>query len=477
MTSQINPNNIDGTYPLAGVPNNTQGMRDNFTNTRTNFQYASDEITELQNKSLLKAAITGTTLDNNMNDQEIYAVQLRDVSYAYSALTATAGSINIDYSVAPFQQINLSGPISLSFSNWPTAGTAGTVRVGFNITNVSQTVTLPAAVNQGIQGLQGYSAGTITFGLIGNYAFEFVTIDGGVNVWVFDQSRPTDVFSSPVSITSEAETNSTATGALVVSGGVGIAGNLHVGGNIVGNITVTGISLTGNVTGGNFITAGLVTAVGNVTGGNINTAGQVVASGNINGGNINTNQLSLSGNVLSAFNVTGNVTGGNVRSPGIMSAAGNVTGGNVITNGAVVTTGSTINTNIVTTGNVTLTGAGGISSNNSGKVGYGTGSGGTVTQVTDKTTGVTLNKASGEITMASTTLNGDSTVSFTMTNSVIANTDVMIINQVGGGNIGFYSFNAQCNLGTANIAVHNMTNTNRSDVIVLRYAVIKGATS
>jgi len=51
----------------------------------------------------------------------------------------------------------------------------------------------------------------------------------------------------------------------------------------------------------------------------------------------------------------------------------------------------------------------------------------------------------------------------------------MIVNQVGGGNIGLYTFNAVCNSGAANIAVHNMTNTNRSDAIVLRYAVIKGA--
>jgi hypothetical protein len=278
-----------------------------------------------------------------------------------------------------------------------------------------------------------------------------------------------------VFITSEAEANSSATGALVVSGGVGIAGNLHVGGNIVGNITVTGISLTGNVTGGNFITSGLVTAVGNVTGGNISTAGQVVATGNISGGNISTNQLSLSGNVISALNVTGNINGGNIKSPGIVSAAGNVTGGNIITAGRLVTSGSIINSDISTTGNVTVTGAGGISSDNSGKIGYGTGSGGTVTQLTDKTTGVTLNKASGVITMAGTLLGGDATVSFVLTNSVIANTDVMIVNQVGGGNIGEYTFNAVCNSGTANISVHNMTNTNRSDAIVLRYAVIKGA--
>jgi hypothetical protein len=66
MTSQINPNNIDGTYPIAGQDNNSQGFRDNFTQTRVNFQAAADEISELQSKVLLKSALTGTTLDNDM---------------------------------------------------------------------------------------------------------------------------------------------------------------------------------------------------------------------------------------------------------------------------------------------------------------------------------------------------------------------------------------------------------------------------
>jgi hypothetical protein len=73
MTSQINPNNIDGLYPTAGVSNNTQGMRDNFTNIKQNFQYAEDELNDLQSKVLLKAALDGTTLDNNINDNLLYA--------------------------------------------------------------------------------------------------------------------------------------------------------------------------------------------------------------------------------------------------------------------------------------------------------------------------------------------------------------------------------------------------------------------
>jgi hypothetical protein len=254
---------------------------------------------------------------------------------------------------------------------------------------------------------------------------------------------------------------------------VGIAGNLYVGGNIVGNITVTGISLTGNVTGGNVISTGLVTAVGNITGGNVRTGGLISATGNITGGNVNAGQLSLSGNVISVFNVTGNITGGNVQSPGAVSAAGNVTGGNIVTNGRLATAGSIINSNISTTGNITADGAGGIVSTGTGKIGYS--AGGAVTQNTDKSTGVTLNTVTGEITMNAASMSGDSTETFTLTNSAVANTDVMILNQVGGGNIGLYSFNAVCNTGTANIAVHNMTNNNRGDAIVIRYAVIKGA--
>lgn len=385
MTSQINPNNIDGTYPVAGVPNNTQGMRDNFTNTRTNFQYASDEITELQSKAVLKAAITGTTLDNNMNNQEIYAVQLRDVSYAYSALTATAGSITIDYTVAPFQQINLSGPISLSFSNWPTAGTAGQVRVGFNISNVSQTVTLPASVSVGVATIGGISPGTpgvsntITFGAVGNYAFDFNTVDGGTTVWIFDDSRAPGIIPAPIAFTNNTVSTSSSTGALVVTGGVGIGGNLNVG----GNLAVTGTS-------------------------------------------------TLSGNIVFSGNVVGNIT---------------------------------------------VTGAGGVALVDGGTVGYGVGAGGTVTQTSGKTTGVTLNKPSGQITMASGVLAGGSNATFTLTNSTVRNTDVMIINHVSGGTLGAYDFFPICNTGTANIIIVNRTAGNLNEQPVIRYVVIKGSTT
>ena len=64
--SSINPNNIDGTYPIAGQDNDSQGFRDNFTNIKNNFTFAYDELTDLQSKAVLKSALNGSTLNNTM---------------------------------------------------------------------------------------------------------------------------------------------------------------------------------------------------------------------------------------------------------------------------------------------------------------------------------------------------------------------------------------------------------------------------
>lgn len=191
MTSQINPNNINGDYPVPGVPNNSQGMRDNFTNTKTNFQYAATEITELQTNGVFKAALTGTTLDNNLNDNLIYAVQLSDVSWQLVTLTATSGTVSLDYSAANWYVMpSQTGNTTLAFSNWPTSGTAGTLRFRIVVSNTTYTLTVPAAVSLGTAGIQGWASNVITFAATGTYDFEFTTIDGGTTVTITDLTRP-----------------------------------------------------------------------------------------------------------------------------------------------------------------------------------------------------------------------------------------------------------------------------------------------
>ena len=48
MASNINPNNIDITYPIAGQDNDTQGFRDNFSNIKNNFVVTKNEISSIQ---------------------------------------------------------------------------------------------------------------------------------------------------------------------------------------------------------------------------------------------------------------------------------------------------------------------------------------------------------------------------------------------------------------------------------------------
>ena len=348
MTSSINPQNIDANYPVAGVPNNTQGFRDNFTNIQTNFTYAKNEITDLENKAILKSALTGTTLDNNMADQLIYSALIRDFSGSIVQNTVTSGSVTLDYSSGHYQTVSTSGSVSLGFTNFPAAGTVGMMRVQINITNTAYTVTLPAAVTLGITGIQGISSNVITFGATGYYEFGFVTSDGGTTVTVFDLNRPLSYYTNTVNVAATTSSTSTITGAVIVAGGVGIAGNLYVGGDIFGNVTVTDISL------GNITASGFVSAAGNVTGGNIRTAGLISATGNVTGGNIigivaaGSNTITTSGNISggniigivaagsNTITTSGNISGGNV------SATANVIGGNIRTGGQVSATGNAL---------------------------------------------------------------------------------------------------------------------------------------
>jgi len=114
---------------------------------------------------------------------------------------------------------------------------------------------------------------------------------------------------------------------------------------------------------------------------------------------------------------------------------------------------------------------------NSGSFGYVTGSGGTVTQETSKSTSVTLNKPTGQITMNNAALAANTTVTFTITNSVIGSGDLLVLNHISGGTAGSYTLNAQSSSGSATINVRNVTAGSLSEAIIIGFAVIKSTTS
>jgi hypothetical protein len=209
---------------------------------------------------------------------------IQDFAAQKVTISTTSGAIAVNYASGHYQSITTSGSISLSFSNFPTNGTYGYVKLQINITNAAHTVTLPAAVTLGVAGIQGISptppaAGpyTITF-TAGTYELAFGTYNGGTTVTIFDLNRGLTNFSG-ADITLD---DITATGNIIAGSGgtkfVSATGNVLAGGNVVA---------TGNVIGANMTTAGLISATGNITGGNITSvAGQFSTGGNVTGGNV-----------------------------------------------------------------------------------------------------------------------------------------------------------------------------------------------
>ena len=213
MASNINPTNINGAYPVAGQDNDSQGFRDNFTNTQTNFGYAAAEITDLQNKAVLKAALTGTTLNNNMGGSLLSNAQLQNMSETRVALGTVSGSQTIDYSAGPYYTLTTAGSIGLSFSNLSAAGTVSRCRLQITVSNTAHTLTLPVAVSVGTYNIQGIVNNVIYFNATGTFEYEFETSDGGSTISIFDQTRNAD----PIYLPSAEDLGDTVAASLAVT--------------------------------------------------------------------------------------------------------------------------------------------------------------------------------------------------------------------------------------------------------------------
>ena len=384
--SSINPNNIDGTYPIAGQDNDSQGFRSNFTNIKNNFTYSKAEIEDLQNNALLKTALSGTTLDNNLNNVQLKGAQLIRTTETRVDLGSLGGAspVTVLWSDGHFQTVTTAGSITLTLDQWPTSGFWTSLKLQVNVTNTAHTLTLPTEVSVNQGSIKGITGQTVTFPSTGIYQFEFSTYNGGTDVAVRDLLR---------------------------NYSAGFDAN----------------------------TASLVTL--NVTG--------------------------TSGNALSVNqNMTAN---GNAYVGGFLSVAGAINGGTLSVAGAVNGGVSTF-TNVSASTGVRVT-------SSTGKLGYN--AGGNITQGTNKYTGVTLNSATGTITMVNTSMANGNVATFTLTNSVVESSDYILVQHQSVGTLGAYVCTASPGSGSTQIHVTKLTTDAGplSEAIVLRFAVIKSANS
>jgi len=120
--------------------------------------------------------------------------------------------------------------------------------------------------------------------------------------------------------------------------------------------------------------------------------------------------------------------------------------------------------NFAATGNLHVTGIG-------NTIGYGIGSGSTITQATSKTTGITVNRPTANLVTAATALTANATAAFVVTNSVVGANDAIVVNS-RNGNYRIKAYNQSA--GAFTIGLTNETNGSLSEAVRITFAVIKG---
>jgi hypothetical protein len=150
---------------------------------------------------VLKAALTGTTLDNNMGGSSISDAVIRDFACTRVAIGTVSGSQTVNYASGHYQTLITSGSVTLAFSNFPTSGNQAFLIVRVTVSSTAHTLTLPAAVGTSasaasVEGIQGISSNVITFAATGTYEFQFHTEDAGATIYLSELTRPRNRFTN-----------------------------------------------------------------------------------------------------------------------------------------------------------------------------------------------------------------------------------------------------------------------------------------
>ena len=198
--STINTNALDVNYPIPGVNNNSQGFRDNFASIKTNLNTAATEITDLQNKVVVKSALSGSSLNNDMANTLISNAATRSFrATTYNLGNSLSGTVLVDVSLGDVQYGTVAGNITFQFGNWAPTGTQSNVQLQLAISNVNSFISFPSEMvineNTGVTTLENFSniAGVATVSIpynISQIDYRISTVDCGNSLLVEPYNRP-----------------------------------------------------------------------------------------------------------------------------------------------------------------------------------------------------------------------------------------------------------------------------------------------
>ena len=198
--STINTNGIDVNYPVPGVNNSSQGFRDNFASIRTNLNTAASEITDLQNKVVVKQALNNTTINNDMANTLISNASTRGFrATTYNLGNALSGTVLIDASLADVHYGTVAGNVILQFGSWAPTGTQSNVQLSLNVSNADAVISFPSELaiseNSGVTTLENYAniANVATVTVPNNVTtlnYVISTVDCGLTLSIAPTNRP-----------------------------------------------------------------------------------------------------------------------------------------------------------------------------------------------------------------------------------------------------------------------------------------------
>ena len=128
MASNILSLTIDNEYPVAGVDNDSQGFRDNFTIIKDSLAAAKAEVEDLQNKVILKSALTNDDTElaeiNNLAGGTLTRANLNQTTEQVLVSDGVSANQNLSFQNGHYQAVSSTGNITLTLSEWPDEGYA-----------------------------------------------------------------------------------------------------------------------------------------------------------------------------------------------------------------------------------------------------------------------------------------------------------------------------------------------------------------
>lgn len=192
MTSTVTnfSNNINTTYPVPGVDNDTQGFRDNFSNIKTALNVAAGELSYLRiNSAKLDA---GT---NDFNNGYITKAVLQNSGFHAPSVGISVPSTSdgsIDFAEGSYRRVTLSGDQTLKVTNWQADTVYNQLRLEIynssNVTPIQVTFSGNGGTLRAEGGTNVYTLSTATY--VYPHIFDLWSTDNGSTVYLKSVGGP-----------------------------------------------------------------------------------------------------------------------------------------------------------------------------------------------------------------------------------------------------------------------------------------------